>query len=586
MAGIKSKKNRNADRLNGASKVFRAMKHKGKKDPGVPNFASFKQKKQNKDEANRKKIAGNKERQDLARQNLQNRNRNLNIFDMAKSAEKRSQQFDETVGEDEDGKVITDAAATGQKDNSKKAYYREFRKVLENADVILEVLDARDPLGTRTRSVERMVMDSGLEKKIILVMNKIDLVPKENVEQWLKYLRNEYPAIAFKASTQSQRNNLSQSNVSTDAASSNMLNSAECLGADTLIKLLKNYCRNINLKTSITVGIVGYPNVGKSSVINSLKRSKVCGVGSTPGFTKVAQQITLDKNIKLLDCPGIVFAQQGQDGQNAAEITLRNCVKVELLDDPITPVEVIVSRCTTEQLMKMYNVAYFNNAHEFLVLLAQQRGKLKKGGVADTHQVARHVLTDWNGGKIPYYTIPPSSKKSHIEASVVNTWGKELDLDLASADIVLSGLKSSNEFGSSVVMQANDDIDMMNDAEMDSMDTSMDTTADDMITEGNSNISQPIIQVDKMLNMKKKNAISRPQHIVSHTEEELNPQTNQQLKKQLKAQQKKARRQAGGHSGNNLFDEDDAMLEESFQFNIPNAASLMAAPIPDEDEEL
>lgn len=168
------------------------------------------------------------------------------------------------------------------------------------------------------------------------------MVPKENVEQWLKYLRNEYPAIAFKASTQNQRNNLSQSNVSTDAASVNMLNSSECLGADTLIKLLKNYCRNVNIKTSITVGIVGYPNVGKSSVINSLKRSKVCGVGSTPGFTKVAQQITLDKNIKLLDCPGIVFAQQGQDGQNAAEITLRNCVKVELLDDPITPGEYLV----------------------------------------------------------------------------------------------------------------------------------------------------------------------------------------------------------------------------------------------------
>lgn len=302
----------------------------------------------------------------------------MDIFDLVKSAEKRTQDFDETVDPSGGSREIKDAAATGQKDNSKKAYYKEFRKVLENADVILEVLDARDPLGTRTRSVERMVMDSGLDKKIILVLNKIDLVPKENVEQWLKYLRNEYPAIAFKASTQSQRNNLSQSNVATDAASANMLNSAECLGADTLIRLLKNYCRNLNIKTSITVGIVGYPNVGKSSVINSLKRSKVCGVGSTPGFTKVAQQITLDKNIKLLDCPGIVFAQQGQDGQNDAEITLRNCVKVELLDDPITPVEVIVSRCTTEQLMKMYNVSYFNNAHEFLVLLAQQRGKLKK----------------------------------------------------------------------------------------------------------------------------------------------------------------------------------------------------------------
>ena len=100
----------------------------------------------------------------------------------------------------------------------------------------------------------------------------------------------------------------------------------------------------------------------------------------------------------------------------------------------------------------MYDVAYFNNAHEFLVLLAQQRGKLKKGGVADTHQVARHVLTDWNGGKIPYYTVPPSSKKSHIDASVVNAWGKELDLDLQSADSVLSGLRSSTDFESSVVM--------------------------------------------------------------------------------------------------------------------------------------
>ena len=72
--------------------------------------------------------------------------------------------------------------------------------------------------------------------------------------------------------------------------------------------------------------------------------------------------------------------------------------------------------------------------------------------MADTHQVARHVLQDWNGGKIPYYTIPPDSKKSHIEASVVNDWGKALDLDLADADGVLSGLKTSQEFGSSVVM--------------------------------------------------------------------------------------------------------------------------------------
>lgn len=107
--------------------------------------------------------------------------------------------------------------------------------------------------------------------------------------------------------------------------------------------------------------------------------------------------------------------------------------------------------------------------------------------------------------------------------------------------------------------------------------------------------SQPVIQVDKMLMMKKKNAISRPQHIISQDEEQLNPQINQQLKKQQKALQKKARRQEEGHSGsNNLFDEDDDMMHEEVSSSVPTAATfsfnrtvgLMSAPIPDEDEEL
>ena len=69
--------------------------------------------------------------------------------------------------------------------------------------------------------------------------------------------------------------------------------------------------------------MIGFPNVGKSSLINSLKRSKVCGVGATPGFTKSAQLVHLDKNIKLLDCPGIVFAKDASE----ADVLLRNCIK-------------------------------------------------------------------------------------------------------------------------------------------------------------------------------------------------------------------------------------------------------------------
>ena len=96
------------------------------------------------------------------------------------------------------------------------------------------------------------------------------------------------------------------------------------------------------MKTSITVGVIGYPNVGKSSIINSLKRSRACQVGSTPGITKNSQTITLDKGVKLLDCPGIVFGDmgktQGKKTINAdPEVLLRNCVNVNLLEDPVSP---------------------------------------------------------------------------------------------------------------------------------------------------------------------------------------------------------------------------------------------------------
>src|SRR4051812_16898884 len=90
------------------------------------------------------------------------------------------------------------------------------------------------------------------------------------------------------------------------------------------------------------------------------QRSKVCGVGASPGFTKIAQTVHLDKNIKLLDCPGIIFAKQGK-GLDNAEVLLRNVIKVELLKDPITPVEVIIAKCSKESLMINYGVPLFND---------------------------------------------------------------------------------------------------------------------------------------------------------------------------------------------------------------------------------
>ena len=117
-------------------------------------------------------------------------------------------------------------------------------------------------------------------------------------------------------------------------ANTNVVSSNVCLGADNVLQLLKNYCRNNGVKTTITVGIIGYPNVGKSSLINSLKRSRAVGVSSTAGYTRAIQvivrlgyenqEIQIDRNISLLDCPGIIF------NNNSNSYLLRNCVDVHV----------------------------------------------------------------------------------------------------------------------------------------------------------------------------------------------------------------------------------------------------------------
>ncbi|CAG8551323.1 2151_t:CDS:2 [Diversispora eburnea] len=408
------------------------------KDPGIPNLWPFKENLLNKIEQQKRKVEEEKNRQKEARHAKFDKNRNINFTSLANDASKRDEAFEkEESSEEEDDGSFTQIDL-GTKDNSRKAYYKEFRKVIDAADVILEVLDARDPLGCRTKEVEKMILDSELGKKIILVLNKIDLVPKENVVEWLAYLRKEYPTVAFKSSTQKQRNNLGHHAIT--KVHDNIASSSECFGASTLVKLLKNYSRNRDIKTSITVGIVGFPNVGKSSIINSLKRSKVCGVGATPGLTKSIQEIRLDKNVKLLDCPGIIFNKD--KGDKNAEILLRNF-------------ELIVSRCTPQQLIKRYNVPMFTDTNEFLIDIARQRGKLRRGGIPCVESAARIVLQDWNSGKIPYYTTPPAISKI-INSEIVTSWGKEFNLDEVCNEtedkVFLDGLKSKNDFGGAIIM--------------------------------------------------------------------------------------------------------------------------------------
>lgn len=148
--------------------------------------------------------------------------------------------------------IEPDELVGDRNDKSTRIFASEVRKTVEAADIVIEVLDARDPLGSRNRTIERLVVEQG--KRLILLLNKIDLVPKENIAQWLKYLRQELPTVAFKASTQEQSKQLGRFHKS--VLLDNIAGS-KCVGADLIMHLLGNYCRNKDIKTSVRVGIIG-----------------------------------------------------------------------------------------------------------------------------------------------------------------------------------------------------------------------------------------------------------------------------------------------------------------------------------------
>lgn len=394
------------------------------KDPGIPSQWPFKEDLMREIELTRRREEIKKERlKELSKQR-----RLESLQRVQENAESRSKDFDKLDGASGAGR----AGANGDADNT-RGFYKAFNKVLEYSDVLIQVLDARDPLGCRCSDIERLVARNHPEKRVILLLNKVDLVPAEVVQKWLKYLRGEHPTIAFKCSTQKQSRNLSQGHRSASkgappGANGKVSLGTECLGAGALLQLLKNYARNQNLKTAITVGVIGLPNVGKSSLINSLLRTRSVAVGSTPGVTTKVQEVHLDKHVKLLDCPGIVFASGARQGEVGS--ALLNAVKAERLEDPREAVYEIVTRVPKRQLMRAFKTAAFEGGDDFLDQVARASGKLLKGGLADTRTAARMVLQDWNSGKIPFFTTPPERKGANQEdVALVPSFAPQFDAE-------------------------------------------------------------------------------------------------------------------------------------------------------------
>lgn len=352
----------------------------------------------------------------------------------------------------------------GGLDRSRKAYDKVFKQVVDQADVVLYVLDARDPEGTRSRDIERMVMAAaGGEKRLILIMNKIDLIPVPVLRAWLIHLRRYFPTIPLRASGSAPNaRTFNHKQLTVQATSA------------TLFRALKSFASSKQLKRAISVGVIGYPNVGKSSIINTLTSriggsGAACPVGAEAGVTTSLREVKIDSKLKILDSPGIIFPSTKDGGfaskkEEEARLILLNAIPPKMIKDPIPAVTLLLKRLSKSsemmpKLLEIYDLPPLLTQNgdptmDFLVQVARKRGRLGKGGVPNIHSAAMMVITDWRDGRIPGWTEAPkldhSSETEKSSSQEMSCDQKKIVMEWA-AEFKLEGLWGSEEVAESVL---------------------------------------------------------------------------------------------------------------------------------------
>nr|MDO8088366.1 GTPase [Candidatus Sigynarchaeum springense] len=260
---------------------------------------------------------------------------------------------------------------------------------VRKAELVLEILDARNPRGTRSPEIEAFVRKQE-NRRLAIVLNKIDLAPRHVVQEWEALLAKEFPTICINARHPSN--------------------------VPEFIAFTKNVLKELPLWSEpgmhCSVLVVGYPNSGKSTLIQSLTRNKKkLGISSQAGFTKVIQKIKLDEKIYLLDTPGVIPVEEFEEEVRQALDT--GSISPQMINDKESVFEEIIRRVGMQGL----NTIYSTNAadkDELIEQLGKARGFLAKGATVRENDVFELLIRDWQRNHIAFYYSPDPANPSSM----------------------------------------------------------------------------------------------------------------------------------------------------------------------------
>ncbi|PNW71778.1 hypothetical protein CHLRE_16g680944v5 [Chlamydomonas reinhardtii] len=354
--------------------------------------------------------------------------------------------------------------------------WRQLWRVLERSDIVVQVVDARDPLLYRSEDLENMARELHASKSSLLLLNKADLLPPHVRTAWADYfdkagveyafwsayaviqeqqaLRSEAAALGVEPAVLKKLQQIQAAEAAEVAAvyaarreaasgagpgpgSSGAATEPKAaakedpririLDVDELLDLFEAKCcaavaaageddpRAGDKERKHMVGLVGYPNVGKSSTINALFGAKKTAVAPTPGKTKHFQTLHVSPDCVLCDCPGLVMPKYAK---SRADMVAAGVVPIDRLTDIRQPVDVVAKRCGREQLGRVYGIKLPPapkhlpptsppTAEQLLRAYAVLRGWTAGSGLPDETRAGRQILRDYTNGKLVYCLLPP-----------------------------------------------------------------------------------------------------------------------------------------------------------------------------------